>query len=131
MSITDTIIHKMGDVGGRLRVKSALNPVLWLCGIVTLPFVIAILRYKIDSPVWLISIIMAPVIAAVGGFIYLLIVDRDKLQSEDYQLRKRSLELIQEKGQPFPIAAISLEAITNPQIPQLTDSNRDEGGDRE
>ena len=31
------ITRRMADVGGRLRVKSALNPVLWLCAVVTVP----------------------------------------------------------------------------------------------
>jgi hypothetical protein len=43
----------------------------------------------------------------------------EKLQSEDYQLRKQALELIQEKGVRFPIEAASVEAIANPKLPSL------------
>jgi hypothetical protein len=48
-----------------------------------------------------------------------MIFDRDKLQSEEYQLRKRSLELIYEKGQEFPVNPTSIELITNPNYPQI------------
>ena len=94
---------------GKLRVKSALNPILWLCGIVVVPV-----------------LIFLPVSVAVLGFLVLLVFDRDKLQSEDFQIRKQSLELIQEKGDPVPINATSIDAIANPGRPQL-DKN-DVGG---
>jgi len=69
--------------------------------------------------------------AAVFGFLFLLIFDRDKLQLEDYQIRKRSLELIQEKGQRFAISAPSIEAISNPRFKELPsgDSSYEEGGE--
>ena len=53
----------------------------------------------------------------------LLAFDRDKLQSEDYQIRKQSLELIQEKGDPVPVRATSIDAITNPGRPKLDDKD--------
>lgn len=111
----DSIIQRAFDAGGRLRVRSALNPMLWLCGIVTVPLMIASLSIS-HPPSWLPWVAVSPVGATILGFFFLLLFDRDKLQSEDYQLRKRSLELIQNKGQPFPIEAPSLEAITNPQV---------------
>ncbi|MDG2847675.1 hypothetical protein P7M67_12270 [Vibrio parahaemolyticus] len=55
-----------------------------------------------------------PVIAAIVGFMFLLFYDRDKLQSEDYQIRKRTLELVQEKGDDFPQIERTLGVITNP-----------------
>jgi len=58
------------------------------------------------------------------GFFFLLLFDRDKLQSEDYQLRKRSLELIEEKGSTSPVIATSIAVIANPGLPQTP-------GDRE
>ncbi|MEQ9007890.1 MAG: hypothetical protein RLP12_08405, partial [Ekhidna sp.] len=54
-------------------------------------------------PTWLVVLAFTPVIAAVAGFVFLLIFDRDKLQSEEYQIRKRSLELIEQKGDAAPL----------------------------
>ncbi len=48
--------------------------------------------------------------------------DRDKLQSESYQLRKRALEVIEEKGGSIQLlSADDLQLITNPDLPLLTD----------
>lgn len=47
---------------------------------------------------WLIVLAFLPVLTAITGFFILLFVDRDKLQSEDYQIRMRSLEVIEQQG---------------------------------
>lgn len=117
MSIRETIIRKISTAGGRLRVRSALNPMLWLCAIVTVPCTIITIQTD-DPPVWLGWIAAAPVVTAIIGFLYLLVFDRDKLQSEDYQIRKQSLELIQEKGEAFPVNPASIEKISNPYLPE-------------
>lgn len=119
----DQLIHRMGDAGGRLRVKSALNPALWFCAIVGTPLLWLAASMQ-NPPIWLIVIAVLPVVVTAFGFVYLLIVDRDKLQSEDYQIRKKSLELIQEKGQRFAIAAASIEAISNPKASHLLGNER-------
>lgn len=71
--------------------------------------------FKSGAPAWYVVIIFIPVVAAFVGFIVLLAIDRDKLQSEEYQLRKQSLELIQEKGQEFPVNPTSIDIIANPE----------------
>lgn len=128
MSLQETIINRLTEAGGRLKVKSALNPALWLCAIVTGPSVVIAMVLILcgkEVPIWLICLIFSPIFCAVGGFLYLLIFDRDKLQSEDYQIRKQTLEMIQEKGNKFPIIGTSIASILNP---TLSDVDRDEGG---
>lgn len=119
MTLQQKILQRISEAGGRLRVKSALNPALWLCAIVTIPLVCIVVKME-TSPTWLIVITVAPVGCAIFGFLFLLFFDRDKLQSEDYQIRKRSLELIQEKGDKFPILGASIQAIANPEYPKLS-----------
>ena len=98
------IVAKIVEAGGKLTVRSALNPMLWLCAIVSIPSLLAA-SFMTTPPTWLIALICAPVGMAILGFAFLLLFDRDKLQSEEYQLRKRSLELMQQKGdiKPLPI----------------------------
>jgi hypothetical protein len=129
MTFPEMATQKILDSGGKLKVKSALNPALWLCAIITAPIVISILLFKLTPPIWLITIIFIPVICAAIGFLFLLFFDRDKLQSEDYQIRKRSLELIEQKGHKFLITENSINAITNPQLPQLPDKYKKEEGE--
>ena len=96
----EQITRRLGDVGGRLRVKSALNPVLWPCAVVTVP-AISLASYT-EGPPWLlvcfVVIAFVPLLLVAIGFVVLLLRDPDKLQSEDYQIRKRTLEMIGEKG---------------------------------
>lgn len=120
------IAAKVIDAGGKLTVRSALNPILWLCAIVTVPSLFVV-PFVTSPPIWLIFLICAPVATSVLGFAFLLIFDRDKLQSEDYQLRKRSLELIQEKGDASPmiVDVKSVEAIANPERKKLDSGEKE------
>lgn len=115
ISLRELITTRVAEAGGRLTVRSALNPILWLAGIVTVPS-LAVLPFVKSAPLWLIVLAFSPVAAAIFGFLFLLIFDRDKLQSEDYQIRKSYLELIEEKGNPEIIAAASIELIENPDL---------------
>jgi len=104
------------EAGEKLTVRSALNPILWLCALVTMPSLLVV-PFVDDSPNWLIFLICSPVLIALFGFIFLLIFDRDKLQSEDYQIKKRSLEIIEQKGDDAPmlIEHSSLNVIPKPE----------------
>jgi len=112
--LNEALGQKAMESGGKLRVRSALNPALWLCGIVFTPCLIAATQFENGPPTWLIVLIYIPVALAALGFLFLLIFDRDKLQSEDYQIRKKSLEMIYQKGHSST-AIGSVEAIENPE----------------
>jgi hypothetical protein len=56
----------------------------------------------------------APVVATVIGFFYFMIFSPEKLQSEEYQLRHETIELIKQKGSSIEVSPSSLEAIANP-----------------
>lgn len=127
MDIRDSFAHTAIEAGGRLRVKSALNPILWLCAIVTVPGLFYLGLSSKETPLLIQIVIFLPVITAMLGFLFLLIFDRDKLQSEDYQIRKRTLELVQEKGESFPSIARTLEMVTNPS--QRLIEHKNEHGD--
>ena len=111
----EQIAAKVVESGGKLKVRSALNPILWLCGLISVPAVL-VAPYVNPTPTWLIVLIFAPVTTAIVGFLFLLFVDRDKLQSENYQIQKQSLELIEQKGDAAPLIIDSnnLKAIPKP-----------------
>lgn len=108
------MVTKAAEQGGRLRVRSALNPMLWLCSIITIPTMVTAAVLGPRAPIWLIALALAPVGVALVGFLFLLVIDRDKLQSEEYQLRKRSLELMQAKGDPEPSPINAVAVIVKP-----------------
>lgn len=99
------------EAGGRLTVKSALNPALWLCAIVSVPAA-AISAWLANPPWWMLVLVVGSVAVAMFGYLFLLCVDRDKLQSEDFQIRKRTLELIEQKGMDGPVSVATLEVVS-------------------
>jgi len=87
------------EAGGRLKVRSAINPMLWLCAIITTPSLLAF-ALRPNSSRWLLVFAFAPEATAILGFLFLMLIDRDYLQSEEFQLRKMEIERIEEKGKP-------------------------------
>ncbi|HOD36799.1 MAG TPA: hypothetical protein PLR20_05715 [Syntrophales bacterium] len=113
------ILTRVIDAGGKLTVRSALNPILWLCAIITPLAIFLSCWLAAPTPTWLIILMSLPAATAVFGFLFLLIFDRDKLQSEEYQLKKISLELMQQKGEPSPSAIDLSKVIETPQTPTI------------
>jgi hypothetical protein len=122
--LKEQLFSKVVDAGGRLTVKSALNPILWLCGIITIPTLVAGTFYS-ELATWIVAVGCAPVVVALFGFIFLLFFDRDKLQSEDFQIKKRTIELAQQKGDAHPLVVDALAAIENPDLKVLPPANEE------
>lgn len=105
----------------KLRVRSALNPMLWLTGIAT-PLCFAAAYLFRDHPVVLAILIAAglfPIAVTCMGFSYFALTKPEKLQSEDYQIRHETLQIIQEKSGALTLDTASLTAIANPLPVQL------------
>ena len=109
----------------KLRVRSALNPCLWLCGIVSLPCFAGSIYTIGTIQIILASVGAIPVVIFGIGFLYFMMNDPDKLQSEEYQIQKKALELIEEKGGRIPISPTSIVAITNPQTKAIGSRTED------
>jgi hypothetical protein len=118
IDLRQVLASRITEAGGRLRVRSALNPALWLCAIVAGPALWATMAHP-NPPAWLGWLVAAPVAIACIGYLYLLVFDRDKLQSEEYQIRKKTLELIEHKGMSGPMTVQAIEAIVTPDAYQL------------
>lgn len=102
----------------RVSVKNALNPVLWVCGLISGPAAVT-LGFAPNTTWVLITLALAPVGVALFAFLFFMFRDPDRLQSESFQLRKQALELIEEKGSLAIIDASSIEVISNPDLPAL------------
>ena len=104
-----------------LRVSSALNPLLWLTGLVTPLSLVGAFNAPAASLLqWILLCFAAlPIVAVCTAFTYFATRDLKRLQSEDYQLRHESLLLLQSKGGPIPVSPASISAIANPALPAL------------
>jgi len=113
--------HSSQTAAQRLNVRSALNPMLWLCGITTPVMLIAAFLFKDVELIrnLLIIIGLFPTVVTCLGFIGFAIFKPEKLQSEDYQLRHQSLQIIQQKVGILSVDTRSLEALAIPPERQL------------
>jgi hypothetical protein len=109
------LLAKLTEAGGRLRVRNAMYPILWLCGLVAIPCIIALAWSKDSHPI-LPYVLCVVVGSATVGFLFLLVCDRDRLHSEEYLLRKQTLELIEEKGSKKAIDAATVQVISEDQF---------------
>lgn len=119
------IIDRVGQIAQsaaeKLHVRSALNPALWLCAIAT-PTCLIFAHVFRDVPevrVWLLAGGLLPIAIACIGFLGFAVYRPEKLQSEEYQIRHESLQLIQQKSGRIAISTTSIEAIANPQAKLL------------
>ncbi len=67
----------------------------------------------------LVFIGMVPIVVTCLGFAYFAITKPEKLQSEEYQLRHETLQIIQQKTGQLIVDPTSLTAITNPAVVAL------------
>lgn len=105
----------------QLRVRSALNPMLWLTGIVSPFCLMAAYAFRdVQTISWaLIGVAVIPVVVTCFGFAYFAVTKPEKLQSEEYQLRHETLQIIQQKTGQLLVDPTSLAAIANPAVRAL------------
>lgn len=123
MNLHETVVSKATEAGGRLRVRSALNPILWLCAIIGIPSIVSLSWAPQQTPI--VGYLLICVVAtAVLGFLFLLVFDRDKLQSEEFQLRKQTLEMMESKGDKSALPISVVDVIANPDYPRSLDDKK-------
>lgn len=109
------------SAASRLIVRSALNPLLWLCGVVGIPCFVLAGMFREDRFLMGAFVLAGFVPLVVTSFIALRFAMRspEKLQSEDYQLRQQSLQILQTATGGEIIDAQAVIAIANPALPAL------------
>lgn len=111
----------------KLIVKSAVNPALWFAGIITpVCFVAALVFWQIPFLCYLLIYAgLGPIILVVGGYVYFMLKDPDRLQSEEFQLRKIGLtksKLIGEIPNSEQLPSQISPTIDIEQLPDTTNS---------
>ena len=129
MALTEQGIQRIAAAGRRLRVRSALNPILWLCSTVSVPLLLAAGFFADTAPTWLLIVFAivasAPVCTAAAMFVYFARVSPSSLQSEDYQLRARLLDSIQEKGERLEDGRW-VDSVLNPRSGRLANKSEED-----
>jgi len=112
--IRQMMASRMTEPSGRLTVRSALNPILWLCGITSVP-VACITAWTGNVFWWTGFLIGGPIALAMLGFLYFMFRDPDRLQSEDFQMQARTLEYMEQKGMNGPQPVTLLHGVVTPE----------------
>ncbi len=85
--------EKAQSAATKLTVKSALNPLLWFTGIITPVCFLAAIFFKDDAPIknLLIYAGLFPIILVGLCYLFFMFFDRDRLHSEEFQLKKMGI----------------------------------------
>ena len=99
----DEVIRSAIDRAGVIRVKNAMNPLLWLSPISATICWIAAYVFR-DDPILkygFAGLGSLPIVASLRRVLSLyFLLDRDRLQSEEFVIKQRELSIIERKGLP-------------------------------
>jgi hypothetical protein len=113
----EQIVRSSQSAVANVRQRSALNPPLFLCGIVSIPaFAIAALAPAATATVRICLLVVGafPVALNICAYVYFMYYDRDRLQSEEFIIKKSELEYIHRKGEQVAVPATSVDLVVNP-----------------
>ncbi|MFX4222522.1 MAG: hypothetical protein ACMVO3_17095 [Thalassobaculum sp.] len=95
----------------RVTTRSALNPILWLSGIVTPISIILATTSSAHFAPWLLALGAIPVLVSITAYIYFMVKDPDRLQSEEYNLERQRIEHLGDNEAGERGASILLESV--------------------
>lgn len=112
-------IKHFGSIARQVAVKSALNPTLWLCFVISLPLLGFV--FTTQKTGWLIVggfvVACVPIAVAVFSCLYLLFKNPEYLRSEEYQLRMNTIRLLGDKDNQIQMGGEDVVAlVTNPRL---------------
>ena len=89
-------------------VRTAINPLLWLVGLTTpLAFILAAFSGDQLTRLLLICFAAVPVIVTLVVYVIFMFRDPDRLQSEEYRIRQRALQILYKKGESADIVDVA------------------------
>lgn len=98
--------------------RSAVNPTLWACAVVSLPLFILCTIVSGWLIVAFFVVAMIPVMLFLGSYVYMLRKNPKLLRSEDFHLRADAMGLFGDKDNLLNADASDVVAvITNPNLP--------------
>jgi hypothetical protein len=120
-------VHKFGlDALGVLlregfaviKHRTVVQPLLWLSGTISLGcFILALVAKDIWLQRGLFIVGLVPIALFVFSYVYFMFTDPDRLHSEEFQLKRRSLRMVESKGGTVAILPVDLS--TDPYPPKL------------
>ena len=108
-------------LGQQASSKSAVNPSLWACLVVSVPLFFLATKTTGFISGFLLVIGCLPIAAFMISYLYLLFANPKYLRSEEYQLRAEAMNLFGTKDNPLSANANDVvSVINNPALPAPT-----------
>jgi len=125
MKIEEIVRAGLSRVDTIRVVRTAINPLLWLVGLTTpLAFILAAFIGDQFTRLVLICFAAIPVIVTLIAYVIFMFRDPDRLQSEEYRIRQRALQILYRKG-----AGADVVDVANQVVRIETSPTRDERGE--
>lgn len=115
------ILQSLSSAIGRIKIKSIVDSLIRFILLQILFIGVAAFQ---NLPQWILIVLVLMVVLSftLMGYLYIYfsIKNPDYLRSEDYHLRKQSMEILGDKDNYLPIDAKEIRGIANPYQEQLT-----------
>jgi hypothetical protein len=112
MKIEEIIRAGLSRVDTIRVVRTAINPLLWLVGLTTpLAFILAAFIGDRFTRLALICFAAIPVIVTLIVYVIFMFRDPDRLQSEEYRIRQRALQILYRKGAGADIVDVANQVV--------------------
>ena len=112
-----SVLRDVVSRASSVKVRNVLNPLLWLCAIVVpagLAAAIVLRGYPwLAGPIIAVTLFLP--VSAVGAFVYFMLTNPQRLQSEEFVLAQHRL-IIEEKGSRTHTDLAELPAQSNPEL---------------
>jgi hypothetical protein len=103
-------------------VRTAINPLLWLVGLTTpIAFILAAIIGDQMIRFVLLGFAAVPVLVTLIAYVIFMFRDPDRLQSEEYRIRRRALEILYKTGGNTEIVDVANQVIRVETSNPLTD----------
>jgi hypothetical protein len=108
MKLDDLIRTAMSRVDAVVVRRTAINPLLWLSGLVTpLSLVLAAVAADRQTALLLFCLASAPVLLTFVAYFIFMFWDPDRLQSEEFRIRQQALKMLRRKGDGAEIVEVA------------------------
>lgn len=114
------ILHNASASSANVKIKNAMNPIvkMLLC---LLPFATGMMLW--GRAVWIMVLggvfASCVVVVALAAYVYFMLKDPNKLQSEEYQIQRQALEIVQQQGLSSKVELVCAAPLPNDDVPQI------------
>ncbi len=94
--------------------RNAVQPIAWMCLVISLPCFYLAKDAEPSLRPWYLGLGCVPLALFAAAYLYFMFRDPDRLHSEEFQLRRVALSLVERKGVGVELNPVDLTSISNP-----------------